>query len=123
VTDLNNPAGFVVSEPRFESNSATDFLDFVLLLVVEGVLVPGDFLVVDNAPIHFSEDIEDDLERVLAISQVGLFLNASVFANVSVPAGHASLPALLQSGAESCRAPVCHGERLDAQERWPTRLR
>lgn len=73
VTDLTNPDGFVVSEPRLESNSAEDFLEFVMLLLLRGVLRAGDYLICDNAPIHFSEDIESALEAVLEASQVCCF--------------------------------------------------
>lgn len=73
VTDLTHPDGFVVSEPRMDSNSADDFLEVVMLLLLRGVLRAGDFLICDNAPIHFSDDIEAALEAVLAVSQVCCF--------------------------------------------------
>jgi len=70
VTDPSHPAGFVVSEPRLESNTAADFLEFVVVLILRGVLVRGDFFIVDNASIHFSEEIEPALEAVLDVSGV-----------------------------------------------------
>jgi hypothetical protein len=108
VTDLTNPDGFVVSEPRLESNSAEDFLEFVMLLLLRGVFRAGDYVICDNAPIHYSEDIEAALEAVLEASQVCCFHCLPVFIIVAL-AGPADLSTVLQSRAQPCRAPVRHG--------------
>jgi hypothetical protein len=125
LTDLTNPAGFIVSEPRLASNSAQDFLDFVVLLITSAVLLPGDYLIVDNAPIHFSEDIEEDLERVLDVSQVRLrccLMHHSACATVRLFAGSTGVPAVLQPRTESSRASFRNGQGLDAAT-WPARSR
>ena len=59
-----------MSTPRLDSNSALDFLFFFVELILVGVLVPGDFFVVDNSPVHYSEEIAAALEAIEAASGV-----------------------------------------------------
>ena len=76
VTDLTRPNGFYVSTPRQNSNSAEDFLLFFIELIVTGVLVRGDFFIVDNAPIHYSEEIAAALDAIETVSGVRCTLMA-----------------------------------------------
>ena len=62
--------GFYVSTPCQNSNSAVDFLQFVVELLVSEVLVPGDFFVVDNSPVHYAIYIAAALDEVLALNGV-----------------------------------------------------
>ena len=66
------PLGYWLSVPRVEANSGLDFLEVVVSMLENGVLVDGDFLVLDNAKIHFSEDIQDILNPLLVLSGVRL---------------------------------------------------
>lgn len=70
MTDLSRPSGYYVSEPRLNSNTAADFFAFVLELILGDVLVPGDYFVVDNAPVHFSEEFAPILDQLEAASGV-----------------------------------------------------
>lgn len=64
-----------MSDLREGTNNATDFLLFVAELIANGVLVPGDHLVLDNAAIHYAASIVDDLNALLdAADVVALFL-------------------------------------------------
>ena len=67
---MTRPNGYYVSTPRLDSNSALDFLFFFVELVLMGVLVPGDFFIVDNSPVHYSEETATALEAVEAASGV-----------------------------------------------------
>jgi hypothetical protein len=71
-TDLNNPDGFVLSPPRRESNTARDFLEYVISLVEFGTLSAGDFFFVDNASIHSAEEILPVLSELLDAVHVRL---------------------------------------------------
>jgi transposase len=64
-TDLGNPDGFVLSPPRRASNTAVDFLEYVISLVEFGTLRAGDFFFVDNASIHSADDIAPVLYALL----------------------------------------------------------
>ncbi len=55
-----------------ETSTARSFLQYVLYLLDAGHLVPGDILILDNASIHFAEEICDDLVAMLAESGVAL---------------------------------------------------
>lgn len=72
LTNLANPAGFVMSNPRSATNTAVDFLAFLLQLVDEQHLVAGDVLVCDNASIHFADDIQLPLALLLQTAGVRL---------------------------------------------------
>lgn len=72
VTDLTRPSGYYVSEPRQDSNSAEDFLFFFVELILVGVLVRGDFFIVDNSPVHFSEEIAAAIQAIEVASGVRL---------------------------------------------------
>jgi hypothetical protein len=61
-----------VSVPRVEANSGLDFLEVVVNMLNDGALVAGDFLIMDNAKIHFAEEIQCILNPLLVLSQVSL---------------------------------------------------
>lgn len=63
-TDLTDPLGFALSEPRTDSNTALDFLDFVIELVEFGTIGPGDYLFLDNASIHCAAEIMPALDAL-----------------------------------------------------------
>jgi transposase len=65
LTSLTHPNGFIVSNPRRSSNTAIDFFLYMVDLVQEGHLVAGDVLVLDNAAIHFADDIQAPLRNLL----------------------------------------------------------
>ena len=62
----------VVSDIRTGTNTALDFLETVFALITHGTLAAGDFFIVDNAAIHFAEEIQYPLEAVLAVARVRL---------------------------------------------------
>ena len=49
---------------------------FFIELIVTGVLVRGDFFIVDNAPIHYSEEIAAALDAIETVSGVRCTLMA-----------------------------------------------
>jgi len=51
----------VVFDFREESNSQWDFVNFVVFCLTSGYLTAGDYLVIDNAPVHGGEDSFDFL--------------------------------------------------------------
>ena len=59
LTDPDMP--FVLSNPRVGSNTAADFLQWVLFLIDNNHLVPGDIFIVDNAAVHNAMEIIDSL--------------------------------------------------------------
>jgi transposase len=64
VTDLTHPLGFVVSDLRIGSNTAFDFLEWVVSLFEARVIVAGDYFVLDNARIHTAEAIAPALDAL-----------------------------------------------------------
>ena len=72
LTSLTHPSGYVVSNPRTATNTALDFLSFLVDLVQAGHLVSGDVLVCDNASIHFAAEIQAPLELLLAVTGIRL---------------------------------------------------
>jgi transposase len=62
VTDLRQPNGFVVSNMRTGSNTALDFLEWIVSLFESGVVQAGDYLIMDNASIHSAEQVADALD-------------------------------------------------------------
>lgn len=52
MTSLVEAGGFVTTQPRLGSNTAGDFVLFVLQMIENGYLVAGDYLILDNAAIH-----------------------------------------------------------------------
>lgn len=50
---------------NFENNSGFDVLIFVASAIKEGFLVPGDFLIMDNAPVHWHLDTMVALSSLL----------------------------------------------------------
>jgi len=61
VTSLASPTPCFISLPREESNTAEDFVVFVVHLICEGVLTAGDIFVADNASVHWSQRVSDTL--------------------------------------------------------------
>lgn len=70
--DLANeesPLGLTI---RTNSNTQWDFLDFVLAMIEQKRLVPGDYLIVDNATVHCGSDSWEALKRALNLVGVTL---------------------------------------------------
>lgn len=65
LTTLHTPTGFFISQPRTQSNNAYDFLLFICELLRMGYLVAGDVLVLDNAPIHYSNAIAPAIDALM----------------------------------------------------------
>jgi len=72
LTSLTHPSGYVISNPRTATNTAVDFLSFLVDLVQAGHLVASDVLVCDNASIHFAVEIQAPLELLLAATGIRL---------------------------------------------------
>jgi len=51
-----------VSIPRSSSNSSIDFLLFVIELLDNRTLAAGDIFILDNASIHYADNISDILD-------------------------------------------------------------
>lgn len=66
---LDTPVFF---DYRIETNTQWDFCDFVLYCCQEGHLVPGDYLMVDNAAVHWAQDSSPILTQILAAFQITL---------------------------------------------------
>lgn len=64
VTLTNNDVP-VVLELRTGTNTGLDFARFVIWVVQRGYLVEGDFLVVDGAKVHFSDNVAARLTHFL----------------------------------------------------------
>lgn len=61
-----------IAPPRSATNDANDFLLVLTWLLEAGALVAGDFLVLDNARVHFAAEIQQDIEDLLYITGVKL---------------------------------------------------
>jgi transposase len=72
LTTLSHPSGFVISNPRTATNTAIDFLAFLVQLVVDGHLTAGDVLICDNASIHFAAEIQAPLQLLLTATGIRL---------------------------------------------------
>ena len=72
MTSLSHPHGIVCSTPRVATNTALTFLEFIAQLVANQHLVAGDILVLDNAKIHYAEDIQIPLDLLLQATGVRL---------------------------------------------------
>ena len=64
----------IVFDMRDESNSASDFLTVVKYWIENGHLTQGDYLIVDNATIHVSDEIAEELNHILDSSGVTMIL-------------------------------------------------
>jgi hypothetical protein len=62
LTDAENPFAVTI---RTNSNTQWDFLEFVIAMIEEKRLVPGDYLVVDNATVHCGSDSWPALHSLL----------------------------------------------------------
>jgi transposase len=65
MTNLFAANGFHISQPRTTSNTAFDFLLFLIELLRDGHLVTGDTLVLDNASIHYTDDIGPVIDSLM----------------------------------------------------------
>ena len=54
-----------MSTPRSDSNTAADFLKFVLELLRSGFLSAGDVFIVDNSSVHYAESIREEIDDLL----------------------------------------------------------
>lgn len=63
--DLSNATNPFFIDLRAGSNTEFDFLAFVRAAVAAGRLRNGDFLIVDNATVHFGEGTRDELLQLL----------------------------------------------------------
>jgi len=61
LTNLANPAEPIWASINDNSNNQFSFLEFVLSACENGVLVPGDYLICDNASINYAEETQDAL--------------------------------------------------------------
>ena len=53
-----------------DSNTDLDFGTFLLFLIKEQYLSRGDYLILDNAAVHMSSELFDDLKVICQIAQV-----------------------------------------------------
>jgi len=65
-SSLTNALPIYCSNPRRGSNTARDFLVYVILLVGNQYLVAGDIFIVDNASIHHAAEIQPALHTLFA---------------------------------------------------------
>ena len=68
--DLTNNANPFFLHLRAGSNSEWDFFEFVVAAVEEGRLVEGDWLIVDNASVHFGQETWEPLTTLLSAAGV-----------------------------------------------------
>jgi len=66
MTSLNtyNP---IFSEIRYLSNSSEDFISFLLDTIDSGFLINGDYLVMDNSPVHTSCDAMEMMDIIFDV--------------------------------------------------------
>jgi hypothetical protein len=69
--DASHP---IVLDTRENSNSAEDFFKMVEYWVQAGHLVGGNYLIMDNASIHISDEIHDKLMELLSHSDISIQL-------------------------------------------------
>ena len=62
---LSNQDHPVFLDVREESNTAQDFCTFISLALAAGFFEAGDFLVYDNAKVHFASNTREELEGLL----------------------------------------------------------
>lgn len=55
----------IVYSYREETNTQWNFTDFVFYCCIEGHLLPGDYLIVDNAAVHCGHESSGTLEEIL----------------------------------------------------------
>lgn len=70
--DGEDLAPLYLSRPRAGTNSARDFLMFMMRLLSSGFVAPGSFIVLDNASIHHAVEIREVLRLALELAQVQL---------------------------------------------------
>ena len=63
---------FINMRSNSRANNRYDFIDFIISCIQQGVLVAGDVLVLDNAPIHTSPYIIPVLSALIQAAQVSL---------------------------------------------------
>jgi hypothetical protein len=57
LSSLTHPNGFALGELRSKSNSSLDFFRFVYDMITQHYLYSHDYLICDNAAIHYARDI------------------------------------------------------------------
>lgn len=62
MTTLSDAQTPVVCDVRTETSSGHDFARFISFLITFGYLSNGDYLILDNAPVHFSHDTVVELK-------------------------------------------------------------
>ena len=64
IIGVDNPENPVFLDIRANSNTANDFAMFITLAVASGFFKPGDYLVYDNAAVHFGSNTFQELEHL-----------------------------------------------------------
>jgi len=70
MTTLSNSTRTVVAQIREDSNTAIDFLRFLIYLLSTKHLTKGDYLVLDNAKVHCSEEILECMSDITRAAEV-----------------------------------------------------
>jgi transposase len=65
ITGLTYPRGIHTVPPFIGKNNGERFLRLMNVLLRDGVLVWGDYLILDNSSIHFARDQREELLKVL----------------------------------------------------------
>ena len=73
LTNLTNVSMPYFVTVRENSNTQWDFVEFVTSAILGGSLTPGDFLICDNASVHWAQDSWDALDALLGAAQVKMF--------------------------------------------------
>ena len=73
LTNLANVSMPFFVSVRENSNSQWDFVEFITSAILAGSLSPGDFLICDNASIHWAQDSWDALDQLLGAAQIKMF--------------------------------------------------
>jgi transposase len=72
-TSLSNGGGLCLSPFRAKgTNTAEDFLAYVIGMIASGFLTAGDILICDNASIHKATEIIDRLDAAITAANVRL---------------------------------------------------
>lgn len=72
MTTIICPSRNIYFDIRKNSNSADDFVGFILAALVDGYLRPGDILILDNATVHSGSDLFPQLVALLNEAHVDL---------------------------------------------------
>jgi hypothetical protein len=72
LSSLTHPNGFALGELRSKSNSSLDFFRFVYDMITQHYLYSYDYLICDNASIHYARDISPMLSILLDYCNIRL---------------------------------------------------